>query len=526
MTELLEALCRAVRELGHPAELASSTFPVVAEDLVYVLIPHEHRGCEPPGAWPTLEQRERTIALCVENPPSPWFETVCQLAHEFPAMLAINQSSADALRRRAIEVEHLQLGYAPEWDLSEEGGGHRPIDVTYLGSADERRDALIANYGQWWSHRQVAMLVPTVAPKPAARADYLVDSDKYRHLSRSKLLVNLHRDQTKSFEWVRVLQAMANGCVVVSEPSLDHAPLVAGEHFVAASAESLPHVVEGLLHEPDRISTLRSAAYEKLRQGLTMASAAQRLVETADRLLNQERPHSPLRSDPPSPPAPSPAVRDRPERAGDDARTRAAVRGLVTETIELRRAVQRLLERSEQRDPDAQAELVASTPAFDEARPRISVAVTLRNYEREVVQALDSVDISDYGDYEVIVIDDDSSDRSLEVVRDFLIRRPWMPATLLRNRVNQGLGASRNALALRARGEFMFVLDADNTIFPSTLRRLADALDRDPGATFAYPLIAVTRSDRSAGLLSRYAWDREGFRSGNYIDAMATDPAR
>ena len=67
----------------------------------------------------------------------------------------------------------------------------------------------------------------------------------------------------------------------------------------------------------------------------------------------------------------------------------------------------------------------------------------------------------------------------------------------------------------------MFVLDADNAIYPAALGRLVEALDRDPGATFAYPLIAMHRDGEAIGLLSRYAWDPDGFHDGNYIDAMA-----
>lgn len=75
------------------------------------------------------------------------------------------------------------------------------------------------------------------------------------------------------------------------------------------------------------------------------------------------------------------------------------------------------------------------------------------------------------------------------------------------HRVNRGLGASRNALVRQARGETMFVLDANNAIYPTALSRLVDRLDHEPGATFTYPLIAIKRSGEPAGLLSRYAWD-------------------
>lgn len=60
-----------------------------------------------------------------------------------------------------------------------------------------------------------------------------------------------------------------------------------------------------------------------------------------------------------------------------------------------------------------------------------------------------------------------------------------------------------------------------HAIYPTALGRLVEALDRDPGATFVYPLIAVTRSGSPVGLLSRYAWDPAGFTAGNYIDSMA-----
>jgi glycosyltransferase involved in cell wall biosynthesis len=183
--------------------------------------------------------------------------------------------------------------------------------------------------------------------------------------------------------------------------------------------------------------------------------------------------------------------------------------------------VERLVERSEGRDPDADPELVALTSSFREAAPRVSVAITLHNYECEVLDALASVSASELENYEVLVLDDASTDGSLEAAREFLLDRPWMPAALLRHRTNRGLGPSRNALAREARGELMFVLDADNQIYPTTLGRLVDALDCDPGASFAYPLISVTRSEQHVGLLSRYAWNPEAFRAGNYIDAMA-----
>ena len=498
---------------------SSSVFPEPQPDTVCVVVPHEHYVCEPASAWPSTEQLERTIALCVENPFTQWFEAVCELAPQFPEVLAINQSSVAALRRRGIAADHLQLGYTRHWDSWNGRAVPRPIDVTYLGSAHPRRDALVASYGRWLWPRRTAMLVPPLAAKPSARPDYLIDGAKYAHLTQAKVLVNLHQEGTSSFEWVRALQAIANGCVVVSEPSVDDHPLVPGEHFIVASPESIPHVVEGLLLAPQRLARIRASAYEKVRTELNIATTIECLVAAAERLVASRR--RPSISAAPHPEPPAPRASWELTYPDDAARLRGAVRNLSTEMLELRRSVQQLLERTEGRDPDGEPERVAITPAFGEARPRVSVTVTVHNYEHEVLKALASVEASEFHEYELLVIDDASTDRSLDAVRDFLADRPWLPAALLRNPVNRGLGASRNALARHARGEMMFVLDADNAVYPSALGRLVEALDRDPGATFAYPLIAMHRDGETIGLLSRYAWDPDGFHDGNYIDAMA-----
>jgi hypothetical protein len=518
MTELLAGVCGAARDAGYDAQLESSVFPPPDEHTAYVVIPHEHCVCEPPSAWPSLEQRRRTIALCVENPPSPWFEKVCELAPRFSRMLAINRSSLDELKRRRIPAEHLQLGYTSHWDRWGGEEGPRPIEVTYLGSEEARRDAIIAGYGRWLWHRRTAMLVPRMTSKPSARPDYLVDGAKYEHLRRSNVLVNLHRDGTRSFEWVRVLQAIANGCVVVSEPSRDNAPLIAGEHFLVAAADSIPHIVEGLLREPQRLEAIRAAAYETVKEELNMATTVEQLVAVAHELTADGRSASLAAVPRPIQPASSDSNYRAP---ADRPRVPIALHKLAIDTLDLRRSMQRLLERSEGRDPDAEPEVFAITPAYSDACPRVSVTITLHNYEHEVLDALASVDASEFEDYEVIVFDDASTDGSLAAVRDFFLDRPWMPAALLHHRVNQGLAASRNALARHARGELMFVMDADNVIYPTALGRLVEALDADPGATFAYPLIATIHSDQPIGLVSRYAWDPEGFHAGNYIDAMA-----
>ncbi len=69
-----------------------------------------------------------------------------------------------------------------------------------------------------------------------------------------------------------------------------------------------------------------------------------------------------------------------------------------------------------------------------------------------------------------------------------------------------------------AHAERVFVLDADNVIYPMTLKKLSTALDESPDAAFSYGIIA---KDGNSGLLSHLPWDVERLTEANYIDAMA-----
>ena len=49
---------------------------------------------------------------------------------------------------------------------------------------------------------------------------------------------------TPYFEWARAVEAMANGCVVISEPSEGYEPLVAGTHFVEAEIDQMAAAID------------------------------------------------------------------------------------------------------------------------------------------------------------------------------------------------------------------------------------------------------------------------------------------
>ena len=103
---------------------------------------------------------------------------------------------------------------------------------------------------------------------------------------------------------------------------------------------------------------------------------------------------------------------------------------------------------------------------------RVSIIVPVFNAERFLAEALDSVWAQQYGPFEVLVIDDGSTDGSADLVA--ARQRPGLE--LLRCRENHGPGAARNVGLAAARGDLITFLDADDLMTRGRLSFQVDYL--------------------------------------------------
>jgi Glycosyl transferase family 2 len=112
--------------------------------------------------------------------------------------------------------------------------------------------------------------------------------------------------------------------------------------------------------------------------------------------------------------------------------------------------------------------------------PDVSVVVCAYNYERWLSAALDSALAQNHPSFEVIVVDDGSTDGTPDVIASYgdrirAVRRP-----------NGGLNAATTTGMRMARGRYLTFLDADDFWPQGRLRVLADALDAHPEAGLVY----------------------------------------
>ncbi len=101
-----------------------------------------------------------------------------------------------------------------------------------------------------------------------------------------------------------------------------------------------------------------------------------------------------------------------------------------------------------------------------QADPFISIIIPVRNDPQNLQSCLDAVFASTYDAFECIVIDDNSTDETSEVISDY-------PVVSLRNERTRGPAFSRNSGAKLARGEVLFFIDADVRIYPETVALVA-----------------------------------------------------
>lgn len=111
---------------------------------------------------------------------------------------------------------------------------------------------------------------------------------------------------------------------------------------------------------------------------------------------------------------------------------------------------------------------------------RVSVVIPTYNYAGHVAGAVDSVLQQTYHDYELIVVDDGSSDNT----RDALA--PYGSSISLIRQENGGVSSARNHGILESDGEFVAFLDADDRWVPEKLEKQVAFMDANPHFSMSY----------------------------------------
>lgn len=109
--------------------------------------------------------------------------------------------------------------------------------------------------------------------------------------------------------------------------------------------------------------------------------------------------------------------------------------------------------------------------------PLISVIMPVYNAERYVAQAIESILTQTFTNFEFLITDDGSTDRSLPILQTYAARDRRICLT---HSPNQGVSRTRNQMLTVARGDLIAVMDADDIALPERFARQVEFLQHHP----------------------------------------------
>lgn len=123
--------------------------------------------------------------------------------------------------------------------------------------------------------------------------------------------------------------------------------------------------------------------------------------------------------------------------------------------------------------------------------PAVSVIVAAYNAERYIAETLDSIQAQKFRDFEVIVVDDGSTDQTAQIVAGY-------PEVRCLRQPNRGQPVARNAGIAAARGKYIAFVDADDLWLPAKLEKQIAYLESHPQVAWIYSDAVVFDSTTGA----------------------------
>ena len=144
------------------------------------------------------------------------------------------------------------------------------------------------------------------------------------------------------------------------------------------------------------------------------------------------------------------------------------------------------------------------------ARPKVSIGMPVYNREPYIRAALDGVLSQTYRDFELLISDNASTDKTEAICREYAARDPRI--RYVRNATNLGMAGNYNSVFRLAVGEYFRWVAGDDLSAPESLAACVEVLDQHPDVVLCYPKTGII--------------DAEGTYQGAYDDNLHLDDLR
>ncbi len=308
MTEVAALLVAGLEEAGATARLLDETTPPPAGLTHNVVVaPHEFFVLGEGRRWANEEFVSRAILFSTEQVQTQWFARSLPFLLRARLVADLNLQSAAILRRAGVNAVCIQPGYssafaafeAPKdltahavfagcpssvrnFDPSSLRFADRPLDVSFMGQSSARREHWLAAYAPIFANLQCFIYCARTTAPLTKETNLMASTDVTASiLGRTKILLNLHRDEYAYFEWWRLMQAFWLKTVVVTEPCFPHPLFKPRVHFFEEAPRHLPDLVHWLATTPEgqaKAEAVRTRAFADLVGEASAKAAGLRLL--------------------------------------------------------------------------------------------------------------------------------------------------------------------------------------------------------------------------------------------------------
>lgn len=175
---------------------------------------------------------------------------------------------------------------------------------------------------------------------------------------------------------------------------------------------------------------------------------------------------------------------------------------------------------------------------------RFSIIIPVYNVEKYIRKCMDTVMNQTFRDYEVVVVNDETPDGSMEIVQEYVQAYPGMIQVIHQKNTRQG-GARNNGVT-KARGEYLLFVDSDDYVAPTMLETVDARLKEHPCDVLVFQNVPVTEqgeiiAEADNSVLAPGAYDpkknpevvmiptgptNKAFRRDFYLDTQMTFPEK
>ena len=299
IAEIADFIAASLERAGHRViRLSERDDPPDHLDRHVVVAPHEffYLGDGVQRAS-HMERWAGAMMVNVEQPQTTWFSKAFHFLCQAELILDINVKSAAILQDLGLPVQWLPLGYLEDYkpfigsealpdllavrSLSPQVRqkrpaldaplSERPIDIHFVGTLNPRREQFFASAASWLHQYRCFLHIPNQGIPLIKGQGQALDTDSVIGLSRrSKILLNIHRDELPYFEWHRIVfHGLWQNTLVVTEPCHDVPGLEPNVHFIACSLDEMEERIEWLLYSSEGIESaekIRRAGHQALKQ--------------------------------------------------------------------------------------------------------------------------------------------------------------------------------------------------------------------------------------------------------------------